>query len=613
MDDGVWAERRRIVVRVIREVEKDHLVALDDVIVDGKDFDRGGRLSHREVDDAGGRVEVDACAVRTDHLVENRPRPREVATTRDGVHGGNLPRFFCEQHGGLGGDHRRRLVADDEHAGPARKRVRDIVIGIGQEVDLHLLGALDFGIVEGIDGEGGRQLPILEGHRATQCDVVHAGRGVSDHRVGHDHGRQEVAGARDRELAARQRVLRCLLDSGIDSHLWQRFFADDAHDRRIRADVVTRIGGDRHDHRLLVFDQEIVNRIDPDGGSLRARRHSHLPSEGSVVGVRRSRTGHRVEDRYLRHAVASANDGELAAGRPHLVGSGDARLDIDDRQAGATLRDFEAVGRRGAVGTAAERVFAEAESREGLPDQANVLAVEGGGGGCLDDAVTHIGEIRRADGVLQTLVDVEHGAHVAGAASDILEIGVEAMRIDQRPVDFPRRLPPDLADAVRDALAVDALIGVIVDGRVGAVALQADARAVDGVAARVAADAAWAGAQMAGLGGVGEQPPITQPLAGLLVVLQTAHVRRPAHQAVRDTVAVFMHDDAAVEVTVTARSGTIPIEHLHSRSLTVGRSTEVRVVAAATVLRLGKHVVGLGAAGAIIVLLEVPRRLIEAV
>src|SRR5690606_32654750 len=118
-------------------------------------------------------------------------------------------------------------------------------------------------------------------------------------------------------------------------------------------------------------------------------------------------------------------------------------------------RNVEAVLRRRAIGATADRIGAETEPCERLPDQTNVLAAANVVRR-LNDAVANLREGRIAGGVLQTFVDIQHRALIAGAAGGVVQVGIEAPLVDQRPIHLPRGLRPHRADAVRNGHAVDA-------------------------------------------------------------------------------------------------------------------------------------------------------------
>jgi hypothetical protein len=135
-------------------------------------------------------------------------------------------------------------------------------------------------------------------------------------------------------------------------------------------------------------------------------------------------------------------------------------------------------------------------------------------------------------------------------------------------------------------------------------------------------------AERAGVGGAHrhvQAVPVAPALPHLLGVVEAVDVRRAAGEAVRDAVAVLAHDDGVVEVAVHVGRGVRPDVHLHAgvaaegAAAAVGGGVEVGVVRAGAVLRLRHHavLVAEGAAGAgaaaVVVLLEVPRRLVEAV
>ena len=77
--------------------------------------------------------------------------------------------------------------------------------------------------------------------------------------------------------------------------------------------------------------------------------------------------------------------------------------------------------------------------------------------------------------------------------------------------------------------------------------------------------------------------------------------------------AVLVHDDAVVEITVQVGRGRRPHVHLHAGTASVWRCREVGIVGAAAILRLGAHIVIAHTAAAVVVHLEVTSRLIEAV
>ena len=76
---------------------------------------------------------------------------------------------------------------------------------------------------------------------------------------------------------------------------------------------------------------------------------------------------------------------------------------------------------------------------------------------------------------------------------------------------------------------------------------------------------------------------------------------------------VLVNNDAIIEVTVAVRISQIPQVHLHTRIEAVRWRSEIRIVDATAVLRLGKNRIISRTTPAVIVLLEVTAGLVETV
>ena len=252
----------------------------------------------------------------------------------------------------------------------------------------------------------------------------------------------------------------------------------------------------------------------------------------------------------------------------------------------------------------------EPAAGEDLPDQALVGAAEVSDVR-VQDRVPRVDEAGQAG--LQ-LHPVEHQLQrdvVARGAG--VQVGVEAVLADQRVGQVPQHRGPHLPDPVRDGHGLDVVVGVVVDRQVGAVLLGPDPGTVGRLAEHVGADAPPAG----GLHAVRHREHVGQVVApaltALLLVVQARGGGRATGQPVRDAVPVLVHDHAVVEVGVAGGGREGPHEHLHPGSQPVGRGGEVGVVGAAAVLGLGLDRVVAERAVAVVVDLEVARRLVEAV
>ena len=190
----------------------------------------------------------------------------------------------------------------------------------------------------------------------------------------------------------------------------------------------------------------------------------------------------------------------------------------------------------------------------------------------------------------------------------------------------PRRLPedrrPDEPDAVRHAEAgARPPVGVVVDAEVRGVRRVADTAARRALPEEVVPDGAPRRAGVPGAHGEHVAVPVAPALAHLLGVAEARHGARPPDEADRDPVPVLVHDDVGVERAVHVRVGVRADVHLHPRARAVRGRHEVGVVAAGVelvadvgaALHLGVYGIARGPAAAVVVGLEVPRRLGEAV
>src|SRR5690606_2948564 len=221
---------------------------------------------------------------------------------------------------------------------------------------------------------------------------------------------------------------------------------------------------------------------------------------------------------------------------------------------------------------------------------------------------------------LQRLGEEPEHDLVAGRPVLVVDVGVEAVGVDHVPRDLPPDGGPDEPDAVGDDLRAGVLVREAVDAEVGGVGgararegRTADRAAVGGLAGGVGASAAARRAGVARLDREDEAEVVADALAGLLAVVHAADGARTADEAAGVAVAVLVRDDAVVEVAVALWAREAPQVHLHARALAVDGRDEVGVVDTTAVLGLGADVVVAEAAVAVVVDLEVPRRLVPAV
>ena len=225
---------------------------------------------------------------------------------------------------------------------------------------------------------------------------------------------------------------------------------------------------------------------------------------------------------------------------------------------------------------------------------------------------------------LQAVDHVLDGPVVAARVPGAVHVRVEPVLVDQVPVQVPQRGGPAVAEPVRERergpvqppVRLDAVVGERLDRHVARVGARADAGAVAVVLEEhVRAHAArLVRVVQCRVERERDREVVAPSLARLLVAGEAVHGLRTAREAVGDAVPVLVDDDPAVEVAVAYRRLAGPEVHLHPRAAAVrGGGGEVGVVRAASVLRLRLDVVAADAAAAVVVHLEVPRRLVEPV
>ena len=231
----------------------------------------------------------------------------------------------------------------------------------------------------------------------------------------------------------------------------------------------------------------------------------------------------------------------------------------------------------------------------------------------IEDGVACIHETRTARGELHARRHQVHGDVVASRPG--IDVGIEAVGVDQLPGHLPQDGAPHEADAVRhgDGGVVRGRVGVVVLREVGAVGRGPDAATCNALSDHIGANAAAIRPLVAYLNGHHQPGPIAPALAHLLGIGQAVHVGRTAHQAVADPMRVFVRYNAIVYVAIAVRCGIGPHVHLHAGRAALCRRGEVGVVRSAAVLCVGQHVIIAGATPAIVVALEVAAGIIEAV
>lgn len=94
---------------------------------------------------------------------------------------------------------------------------------------------------------------------------------------------------------------------------------------------------------------------------------------------------------------------------------------------------------------------------------------------------------------------------------------------------------------------------------------------------------------------------------------KTARVGRAAGQSGTQTVTELMDNDAGFKITVPIRQGSVPEVHAHATVSAIRRGHEVCIVVSRTILGISDHGVVLSSSASEVVLLEVPRHLVETV
>ncbi len=307
-------------------------------------------------------------------------------------------------------------------------------------------------------------------------------------------------------------------------------------------------------------------RLDAEFGMDRAGADDGLGDElvahdGAFAAFHRNevmaRIRHDVEGQHVFvsrcHQVGVSDLGERAAGA-----GGDV-----DVEAAAFGRHREARRLVVAGGGAREGAIAHATAGEGVPDDALVGEIAGIGGNHRrvgrKDAVARFHELRVA---ALHLLAVDHQLQrQAVAATTAVNVRLVAVAVGELAGHVPQHRGPDRAHAMRHGVG---LIGHIrvrerVDAHVRRVAVTADAGAVGALEGRVGADAAWHFAH--GVGHGQHEAEEIAPAFALLLVAGKAILVARAGEAVADAVAVFVRDDARIEIAVAVgEEGTLELD-----------------------------------------------------